>query len=105
MHNIFELPELPLAQELVTTLMLGKNVRIERIVSTGQVSDWYNQPDTEYVILLQGEATLEYPSGKTVKMQAGDTLLLLPKEEHRVIYTSTEPCCIWLCIFFTALVG
>ena len=39
--NLFELPELPLLEELTTVLAENNNVRIERIVSTGQVSGWY----------------------------------------------------------------
>ena len=54
--NIFDLPNLPLQEELTTILAKGQNVRIERIISTGQTSDWYDQDEAEFVVLLNGKA-------------------------------------------------
>ena len=56
--NLYDLPHLPLTAELTTVLAEKSNVRIERIVSTGQTSEWYNQEETEFVALLQGSAEL-----------------------------------------------
>jgi len=98
--NIFDLPEFPLSEELVTLLTESGNVRIERIISTGQVSDWYDQCETEFVALLEGNAVIEYENGNSVVMTKGDTLLIKPHERHRVSYTSSEPPCVWLCIFY-----
>jgi len=100
MMNIFNLPNLPLSEELVTLLAENGNARIERIISTGQTSDWYDQDETEFVILLEGNAAIEYASDKSVALSKGDTLLIKPHERHRVSYTSTEPACVWLCIFY-----
>jgi cupin 2 domain-containing protein len=98
--NIFDLPGFPLTDELTTILAESGNVRIERIVSTGQASDWYDQAETEFVVLLEGNAIVEYESGTTVDMARGDTLLIKPHELHRVRFTSSEPPCVWLCVFF-----
>jgi len=98
--NIYELPPLPLTEEVTTILVENKNVRIERIISTGQVSDWYDQDETEFVVLLEGNAIIEYENGKSVAMANGDTLLIKPHERHRVSYTSSEPPCVWLCVFY-----
>ena len=98
--NIFDLPALPLSEELVTVLAEQGQVRIERIISTGQVSGWYDQTETEFVALLEGSATIEFDNGKTVDLYKGDALLLKPRERHRVSYTSSEPPCIWLCVFY-----
>lgn len=98
--NIFDLPVLPLADELITVLAANENVRIERIVSTGQVSDWYDQDKSEFVILLEGKAKLEYENGRIIELKKGDTLFLKPREKHRVCFTSSQPPCIWLCVFF-----
>jgi hypothetical protein len=54
--NIFDLPKLPLPEELTTILAENSNARIVRIVSTGQISDWYDQTETEFVALLEGNA-------------------------------------------------
>lgn len=98
--NLLELPKLPLSEELVTVLAQGRHVRVERIVSTGQTSDWYDQQETEFVALLQGEAGLTYENGETITLRAGDTLIIPPRRRHRLCYTSSKPPCIWLCVFW-----
>ena len=97
--NIFDLPPLPLPEELTTILAENGNVRIERIVSTGQTSDWYDQTETEFVALLEGEAVIEFEAGNSVALSKGDTLIINPHERHRVSYTSNNPPCVWLCVF------
>ena len=98
--NIYELPPVPFLAELVTDLHRDAGIRIERIVSTGQTTDWLNQNETEFVILIQGNATLEFDDGREVTMKPGDTILIKPHQRHRVTFTSTEPPCIWLCVFW-----
>jgi cupin 2 domain-containing protein len=97
--NIFELPRAPLQEELATVVAESGNVRVERVISTGQVSGWYDQPETEIVVLLEGGADIEYADGGTVTLSKGDTLLIEPHVRHRVSFTSAEPPCVWLCIF------
>jgi len=49
------------AEEQVDRLIDGATVRIERIVSTGQASPpgfWYDQPSSEWVVVLAGSAGL-----------------------------------------------
>jgi len=98
--NIFNLPELPLSEELTTILAESGCVRIERIVSTGQTSGWYDQTETEFIVLLDGSAAIEFADGRSVAMTKGDTLTIEPHERHRVSFTTSEPPCVWLCIFF-----
>jgi len=98
--NIYEMPAFPLIEEVTTILAESENIRIERIISAGQVSDWYDQAETELVLLLEGNAVIKYENGKSVEMSKGDTLLIPPHERHRVSYTSSEPPCVWLCVFY-----
>jgi cupin 2 domain-containing protein len=100
--NLFDLPQLPLSEELVTILAESSHTRIERIVSTGQTSGWYDQSETEFVVLLEGSAIIEYESKPPIHLERGDTLLIPAHERHRVAYTTTEPACIWLCVFMIA---
>jgi len=97
--NIFDLPDLPLSEELSTILAESGNVRIERIISTGQTSDWYDQSETEFVALLQGEARIEFED-REIAMSKGDCVMIKPHERHRVSFTSSEPPCVWLCVFY-----
>ncbi len=98
--NLFDLPDLPLSEELTTILAESENIRIERIISTGQSSGWYDQDENEFVVLLQGKATLEFDNGESIELAAGDTLSIEPHKRHRVSYTSAEPPCVWLCVFW-----
>ena len=98
--NIYELPQMPLAEELTTILAKNGNARIERIVSTGQVTGWYDQGETEFVALLEGSATIEFENKAPAQLSKGDILIIKPHEKHRVSYTSANPPCIWLCVFY-----
>jgi len=97
--NLFDLPNMPLTEEEVTILAQDKNIRIERIISTGQVSDWYDQEETEFVCLVEGFAVIEFED-KTLEMKKGDTIIINPHERHKINFTSSEPPCIWLCVFY-----
>ena len=99
--NIFEIEKLPgiKEDEIIDILKENEDVKIERIISTGQVSDWMIQERKEYVVLLQGNAIIEF-NDKKVEMKAGDTLFIEKQERPRVSYTSESPCCIWFCIHF-----
>ena len=97
--NIFELSELSLTNEMTTILIENEKVRIEKIISTGQISDWYDQEETEFVVLCDGNAELEFEHNRVV-LAKGDSLLIPPHQKHRVAYTSSEPPCIWLCVFY-----
>ena len=98
--NIFDLPQLPLQEELTTILTQAPTARIERIVSTGQVSGWYDQVETEFVLLLEGHAEIEFENKTSIALQKGDYVIIKPHERHRVSYTSVEPPCVWLCVFY-----
>lgn len=86
-----------MTQELLSV----PNIRIERILSSGQTSPegfWYDQEENEWVTILEGEGEVAYPDGSKVRLQKGDTLLLPAHQKHRVSYTSTP--CLWLCVFY-----
>jgi cupin 2 domain-containing protein len=101
MPNIYELPQEVSQLEKFEQIISGKNIQIERIISTGQttpVGQWYDQELDEWVILLQGEAELAYADDTIIKLKAGDYLLIPAHTKHRVEYTSIESACIWLAV-------
>jgi len=98
--NLFDLPAAPSPEETTTVLADNGNVRIERIISAGQTSGWYDQAETEFVALMDGSAVIEYADNKTVELSKGDTVLIKPHERHRVSFTSNDPPCVWLCVFY-----
>lgn len=86
-------------------LLKGDRMRLERIVSTGQVTpadQWYDQDTDEWVALLQGEAELIFADGLPVRLIAGDHLFIPAHRRHRVTYTSSEPPCVWLALHVAA---
>ena len=64
--NIFEIEELPdiKENEIIDILKENENIKIERIISTGQISDWMVQEKKEYVVLVQGRAIIEFNDKK-----------------------------------------
>ena len=61
--------------ELFDTLATGAgSIRVERIVSNGQVTpegEWYDQDLDEWVVVLEGEARLHYMDGEGLVPEAG----------------------------------
>ncbi|MBI4536174.1 MAG: cupin domain-containing protein [Ignavibacteriae bacterium] len=102
MKNIFDLPtHLTPQQETFEQLIGGENVIIERIVSTGQKTpegQFYDQERDEWVLLLQGRATISYHDGTLHDLKSGDYLHIPAHTKHRVEATSTDQPCIWLAI-------
>jgi cupin 2 domain-containing protein len=86
--------------EQVTALLALPNLRIERIVSTGQSSPpgfWYDQDWAEWVIVLAGSAGLLI-DGETAPrvLGAGDYLHLPAHRRHRVEWTDAAQPTVWL---------
>ena len=97
-HNLFSnIPNLEIGEDFQEILKC-RNLKIERIVSSPQPeSIIYNQSQDEWVLLVQGQATLEIE--KEIKqLNSGDYLFIPAYTPHRVIKTSTQPLCIWLAI-------
>jgi cupin 2 domain-containing protein len=94
-----------LAGEQVDLLLKKPGLRIERIVSTGQVSPpgfWYDQPDDEWVLLLAGAAAVAFedePAARTLR--PGDWMEIRAHRRHRVEWTDpTEPT-VWVAVHYT----
>ena len=102
-ENILQLPNSLPSSELIEKILDSQSILIERVVSTGQVTppgEWYDQERDEWLIVLQGEGELSYEDGSRIKLTTGDYLSIPAHLKHRVEYTSAEPPCIWLTVFF-----
>ena len=101
MENLYNINEYPISAEISELIVSNPNVRIERIISPAHfVSDWFDQDENEYVILLQGQAVLEYEDGVKVELTAGNSLIIAAHQKHRLVDTSEEPLCIWMCVHY-----
>lgn len=99
--NIFNDIPAHLPEELFTLLLENKNVRIERIISEGQrtpAGEWYEQLQYEWVIVLQGQAVIEYENMEQHNLNAGDYLFIPAHTRHRVSWTTAAQQTIWLAI-------
>lgn len=104
-HNIFDIPaDLRVDEEFFETLASAEGLRIERIISHGQTTpkgQWYDQGEDEWVILLQGEASLQWEDGSQSRLSAGDWVFIPAHRRHRVSNTTEKPPCVWLAIHIT----
>jgi cupin 2 domain-containing protein len=102
LKNIFAEIPVQFSTELFQTLAENPHVKIERILSQGQASApdfWYTQAHAEWVILLQGQARLQFAKDSTIIMlTAGDYLFIPAHEKHRVDWTDPSTTSIWLAI-------
>ncbi len=98
------LANLPCARDGEQTEQLAScnSVRIERIVSAGQITPegtWYDQAWDEWVAVLQGSATLVFDGdAEDLSLTVGDWILLPAGCRHRVSATSSDPVCLWLAV-------
>jgi len=91
-------------EEEFTELLKRPGLRIERIVSTGQCSPpdfWYDQEEGEWVMLIQGEASLRFADEAEARhLKAGDFLDIAPHRKHRVDWTHPEQTAVWLAVHY-----
>jgi len=83
-------------------LLSRPGLRIERIVSNGQASPagfWYDQPQGEWVLVLQGEARLAFEDEPLPhRLRQGDFVDIAPHRRHRVESTATPT--VWLAVHY-----
>ncbi|MFN3234421.1 MAG: cupin domain-containing protein [Gammaproteobacteria bacterium] len=105
-HNLFDnLPNKLLQDEVFETLHEGNGIKVERIITAGQTTpedEWYNQENDEWVLLLQGRATLVFENAKEVNLKAGDYQFIEAHKKHRVSWVSPDEVCIWLALHFSS---
>jgi len=102
MPNLYTGLPLGAQAEQWVELLSRPGLRIERIVSTGQASPpgfWYDQPQAEWVLLVQGEAKLAFEDEPEPRLlQAGDFVDIAAHRRHRV--ESTAALTLWLAVHY-----
>jgi len=96
--NLFADLPVPATGEAFETLLHHRNLVIERIASSATPEPClYDQVQDEWVLLVQGQATLEL-AGESLTLGPGDHLFIPAGTPHRVLVTSVEPPCLWLVV-------
>ena len=101
-ENLFAALPRDAGAETITALLTAPNVRIERIVSTGQASPpgfWFDQDFAEWVILLAGSAALAFEGEAAPRhLQPGDYVHIPAHARHRVERTNVGEPTVWLAV-------
>ncbi|HXV12718.1 MAG TPA: cupin domain-containing protein, partial [Candidatus Krumholzibacteria bacterium] len=90
-RNLFEGIPGSLADEWTERLAGDAGARVERIVSRGHSSPpdfWYDQAQSEWVMVVKGSARIRFEDGRVVELRAGDHVTIAPHERHRVDWTA-----------------
>lgn len=96
MVNIFDHAMAGKGKENIEELLNNKNVVINRIVSNDlRNGEWYEQSEDEWLVLLTGEAVIEFADNEKALRQ-GDTLFIPAHVKHRVSSTSQKT--LWLTV-------
>jgi cupin 2 domain-containing protein len=104
MGNIYDNIQAVLTEELFTSIHRTANFRIERIVSQGHCSPegfWYDQTENEWILLLDGDASIQFDDDpQPTMLRPGDYLNIPAHRKHRVVQTSPTQKTVWLAIFY-----
>ena len=103
-ENLLDNLPADLPEELFTTLLQTDGLRVERIVSQGQVSPrgfWYDQSEHELVIVLAGSAAVQFEGdAEPVEMRRGSYLNIPAHARHRIAWTDPNENTVWLAIHY-----
>ena len=98
--NIFDTTT-PKTDETFTTLLEHKNIKINHIVSSDSVEPiTYIQEEDEWLVLLEGEATLLIDNKEKI-LTKGETLFIPAKVPHSVLKTSVGT--VWITVYIYQL--
>lgn len=93
-----------LPEEVIETLLDADNIRIERITSHGHASldgFWYDQEQNEWVVVVQGKATLRFEDDdQPVDMGPGDFINIPAHRRHQVDWTTPDEPTVWLAVHY-----
>lgn len=88
--------------EIFEIIISCQNIKIERIISKGHKSEpdfWYDQDQSEWILIIKGEARLHFED-KYIHLTPGDYLNIAPHQKHRIDWTTPEEETIWLAVFY-----
>ena len=86
----------PQSGEILTTLLSHKNIKINHIVSSDHLEvTEYLQEEDEWLVLIEGEATLRVNSEEK-HLKKGDTLFIAANTPHKILQTKKGT--VWLTV-------
>lgn len=101
MKNIYTVTGNP-DREICFDLFQSDKYRIESITSMGQGTDWMQQDEDEFCLIICGSAVLEWEcdgQSQIFQMKAGDSVFIPRTRRHRVVKTDEYTETRWICFF------
>jgi cupin 2 domain-containing protein len=101
--NIFEAIPNDLSNEVFQNIVSSSNIRIERIISKGHASPesgWYDQDENEWVMVIDGKATIAFENGTSHTLARGDYLNIPAHCKHKVSWSDPNQMTMWLAVFY-----
>ena len=93
--NLFDYT-IPETDETFDTLLSHKNIKIVRIISSGDIDDKiYCQEEDEWVVILEGEAIL-FLNGEKRSLKKGDSCFIPAQTHHNILATKSGT--MWLAV-------
>ena len=102
-RNILSPLPADLSDEVFEELLRSAHVRVERIVSNGHASPrngWYDQEESEWVVVLSGKGAILFESGEEIVLKPGDSVDIPAHTKHRVAWTDKHQPTVWLAVFY-----
>ncbi|MCP4650896.1 MAG: cupin domain-containing protein [PVC group bacterium] len=104
-RNLFEEIPKEIPEEIFETLVETGELKMERIISLGQVTPtgkWLKQEQDEWVILLKGGAKLLFEAeNQVIEFAPGDCLHIPADCRHRVEWTDPVQKTVWLALHYS----
>jgi len=95
-------PNIDKCEEIFELIGGNDNVLIERIISKAHVTpegQWYDQERSEWVMVLKGEAKLQFEDG-IIHLKIGDYVDIPAHKKHRVAWTCERGETLWLAVHY-----
>lgn len=83
------------SEEVEEKVYEDEKVRVLRTMSLDQVTDFMIQDEDEFVVLMEGKASIE-TDREVIEMKKGDFIFIEKGLRHRVI---DQDRAIWFCLF------
>ncbi len=102
-NNIFKNIPDKLHEELFDDIVSNDGIKIQRIVSQGDTTptdEWYDQESDEWVIVLQGKATISFKNEDDIHLVLGEHINIPAHKKHRVSWTSEDEQTIWIAVHY-----
>ena len=101
--NLFADIPSDLSTEAFELLASGNGVKIERSISKGHTTPpdrWNEQNQNAWVLVLRGEAILEFGQGRSQRLIPGSYITIPAHTRYRVKWTTPTEATLWLTVYY-----